>query len=186
MNSAADPRLALMELALDCQYDPLAFAQAFWPWGMDGFSPAIRTWQAEVLAYLSSQLGNPATRYEPIQVAIASGNGIGKSALIAMILAWGMGSHPKCKAVVTAGKGEQLEGKTVPEVSKWFKSSLCADWFDVRAQSIRSTQTPDSESWRVDFVTWTEENPETFQGLQPWADHHYRVRRGFHHPASHL
>lgn len=165
MNAVADPRLALMELALDCEYDPLAFARAFWPWGMEGFSPAIRTWQAEVLGYIGERLQNPATRCEPIKIAISSGNGVGKSALIAMVLGWGMGSHPRCKAVITAGKGEQLDGKTVPEVAKWLKSSLCADWFDVRAQSIRSTQTPDSESWRTDFVTWTAENPETFQGL---------------------
>lgn len=148
-----------MRLAAKLRRDPLAFAKAFWP------AHKPRAWQSEILGHISNHLSNPETRYKPCRVAVASGNGIGKSALIGMILTWGMTTCKHCRCKVTAGKAEQLETKTVPEVARWFKSSLAAPWFDVRAQSIRSLQTDQPEAWRIDFETWTEEKPDTFQGL---------------------
>lgn len=153
------PEMMLKELAADCARDPLAFAKGFWP------NTELRAWQSEILAYIGGCLQNPETRYKPVRIAVASGNGIGKSALIGMILTWGMTTCAGCRGKVTAGKAEQLETKTVPEVSRWFKNSLAARWFDVRAKSIRALQSEKPEMWRIDFETWTEERPDTFQGL---------------------
>lgn len=148
-----------MELAADCRHDPLAFAKAFWP------DRVPRKWQADVLNYIGERLRNPDTRHRVIRVAVSSGNGIGKSALIGMILNWAMTTCAGCRCKVAAGKAEQVETKTSPEVGSWFKTSLAAEWFEVHTKSIRSIQTDKPENWRVDFETWTEEKPDTFQGL---------------------
>ena len=148
-----------MELAADCADDPLAFSLAFWP------ETEPREWQSEILSHIGGWLKNPATRFQPCRIAVSSGHDIGKSALIAMIEHWAMSTCAGCKIVTTAGTGTQLATKTVPETGKWFKSSLGAHWFDVRAQSIRAIETASPESWRLDFITWSKENTEAFAGL---------------------
>jgi hypothetical protein len=159
MSATTSPEAMLMDLAADCRHDPLGFAKGFWP------DRQLRAWQHEILSYLTERLSNPSTRHKLIRIAVASGNGIGKSALIGMILTWAMSTCAGCRCKVTAGKGEQLDTKTVPEVTSWFKGSLAGHWFDCHAKSIKSLQTDKPEKWRVDFETWTEEKPDTFQGL---------------------
>ncbi len=159
MSAVADPLVALMELAADCAQDPLAFTRGFWP------ETEPRKWQAEILGYMRDWLSNPETQFQPCRVAVASGHDVGKSALIAMIEHWAMSTCAGCKIVTTAGTGTQLATKTIPEASKWFRASLGADWFDVRAQSIRAKETDSPENWRLDFITWSKENTEAFAGL---------------------
>lgn len=147
--------------------DPLAFAERFYPWGkgdLDG-STGPRDWQRKVFKYLRDQIQSPATRHTPIRIAIASGHGIGKSAFMGMVSNWAMSVCEDAKIVVTAGTGMQLSTKTVPEISKWFKKSANAHWFDVRATSIRANDPEHALSWRTDFVTWSEQNTEAFAGL---------------------
>ena len=148
-----------MKAAARCASNPLAFAHGFWA------DITLRKWQAGILDYIGKWLRDPKTRYQPCRVAIASGHGIGKSALIGMLLHWGMSTCAGCKCVVTAGKGEQLATKTVPEVTKWFKSSLGAHWFECHAKSIRALSASNPESWRADFVTWSLDNTQTFAGV---------------------
>jgi len=148
-------------------FDPLAYAERFYPWGegaLEG-SSGPRKWQREILSYLRDHIGNPATRYTPCKIAVSSGHGIGKSAFMGMVCNWAMSVCEDAKGVVTAGKGEQLTTKTVPEISKWFKLSYNGDWFDVRATSIRSRDKEHELSWRTDFVIWSEQNTEAFAGL---------------------
>lgn len=147
----------LMELAADCSRDPLGYAKAFWP------NSEPRQWQEKILREITENLSQ--APYEPIRVAVSSGHGIGKSAFMGMFINWAMATCPNCKVVVTAGTGTQLSTKTVPEVSKWFRASLGADWFDVRATSIRCVEGQSPENWRTDFVTWSEHNTEAFAGL---------------------
>lgn len=154
-----EPAVMLMELAADCATDPLAFAQGFW------LETTPRRWQADILACIRDHLNNPETRYQPCKIAVASGHGVGKSALVGMVTNWAQSTCAGAKALITAGTGTQLATKTAPEVSKWIKSSLAAEWFDIRATSIRSTQTERPENWRADFITWSTENTEAFAGL---------------------
>ena len=155
-----------MELAADCEHDPVAFARAFWPWETDRLpSTGPRPWQQEILDYIGNWLRTEETRHQPCKVAVSSGHGIGKSAFMGMLMNWAMSTAAGCRVVATAGTGMQLATKTVPEVSRWFRSSLGAHWFDVRATSIRAVSTEAPESWRGDFVTWSEHNTEAFAGL---------------------
>ncbi len=161
-----DPNVMLMELAADCELDPLAFSKAFFPWQSEQLdSPGPRVWQERILNYVTDWFSNSKTRFEPCRIAVSSGHGIGKSAFMGMMLKWAMSTSAGCKAVVTAGTGTQLATKTVPEVSKWFRLSLGAHWFDVRATSIRAIDCEAAEAWRTDFVTWSEHNTEAFAGL---------------------
>lgn len=163
---AQSPVMMLMNLAADCEHDPVGYSKAFWPWETDKLpSPGPRVWQEEILGYIGKWLEDPATRHQPCRVAVSSGHGIGKSAFMGMLMNWAMSTSAGCRIVATAGTGMQLATKTVPEVSRWFRSSLASDWFDVRATSIRAISTSAPESWRADFVTWSDHNTEAFAGL---------------------
>src|SRR5580658_2637118 len=167
MATVPDVEAELLEEVCEVLDDPLLFAERFYPWGKGDLdsSTGPRAWQREVFAYLRDHINNPATRYVPCRVAIASGHGIGKSAFMGMVSNWAMSVCEDAKIVVTAGTGSQLSAKTVPEISKWFKKSINAHWFDVRATSIRANDPDHALSWRTDFLTWSEQNTEAFAGL---------------------
>src|SRR5271155_149941 len=151
--------------------DPLAFAQQFYPWGEGelALSSGPRKWQAKILGTIRDHLQNPDKRFQPCQIAVASGKGIGKSALVSMIVDWGMSTCGDCKVVVTANTGTQLATKTVPEVTKWTRLSLNSFWWETKATSITSRQRGHEREWRTDFIPWSKENMEAFSGLHNYT-----------------
>jgi len=100
-----------------------------------------------------------------IQEAVASGHGIGKSAGIAMLLEWALGTCPSARGIVTANTDTQLRTKTWPELAKWHELSLIKDWFRYTATALHSTDPDADKTWRVDAVPWSEHNTEAFAGL---------------------
>lgn len=157
----------MLQRAMKHRRDPLGYTQKFYPWGKDivDGSTGPRAWQAEVHAYIRDHLNNPATRFTPCRIAISSGHGIGKSAFLGQITNWAMSTCEDCRIVVTAGTGAQLTTKTVPEISKWMRLGYNSHWFDVRATSIRALVPGHELTWRTDFITWAEDNPQAFAGL---------------------
>lgn len=146
--------------------DPPALIDFVLPWNTEQLrTQGPRTWQSEVLEQIKAHLANPDTRFQPLQIAVASGHGIGKSALIAMIMEWAMSTCEDCKVVCTAGTGKQLQTKTVPEVQKWFRASVNSHWWDINAESIRVKDPKHQANWRTDFITWNAKASEPFQGL---------------------
>lgn len=161
---------AISDLAADIgalTHDPLNHARYVYPWGSGELEkwPGPKVWQADVLDYIGAHLRNPATRYMPCQIAVASGHGIGKSALISMVSKWAMDTCPMTKVVVTANTEPQLRTKLWPEVAKWFGLAINAEWFTVNGLRIHSALKKYHEQWRMDAVTWSETNTEAFQGL---------------------
>ena len=69
------------------------------------------------------------TPVSPIRRAVASGHGIGKSALTAWIVLWLMSTRPDSRGTVTANTYLQLETKTWAAIQKWLKLCLTAHWF---------------------------------------------------------
>ncbi len=119
----------------------------------------------EVMAAIGTHLADPATRFTPCRIARASGHGIGKSALIAMLIKWGLDTGIDTRIVATANTESQLLTKTGPEIVKWHNLSLTRDWFRATATALVSTTPGHERSWRSDLVTWSVVNTEAFAGL---------------------
>lgn len=157
----------ILDAVARCQYDPGAWARFAWDWGHGNLSEISgpREWQDDIFAIIRDHLADPAKRFQPLQIAVASGHGIGKSAEMGMLSNWAMSCFDDAKVLATANTDTQLRTKTVPEISKWFRTSITAHWFDVQATSIKSRDPEHSESWRQDFVPWSQHNTEAFAGL---------------------
>jgi hypothetical protein len=157
----------IIELAASCRFDPLKWAKVAFDWGHNELAEHTgpRIWQEELLGAIRDKLANPETRYQPIQVAVASGHGPGKSAFMGILSNWGMSCWADAKIVTTANTEGQLRTKTAPEIGKWFRLSLTAHWFDVQTLSIKSRDNKHADSWRQDFISWSEHNTEAFAGL---------------------
>lgn len=167
MPTKPDPELELIDDIASFTHDPLAHALYAYPWG-EGELQGVngpRTWQADVMRDIRDHLSNPATRHTPCRVSVASGHGIGKSALIGMLAGWGIDTCEDCKIVLTANTEPQLRTKTMPEIAKWRRLSITADWFKATASALASTSPGHDKSWRLDAVTWSKENTEAFAGL---------------------
>lgn len=149
-------------------HDPHGHALFAYPWGKPGTElvghKGPRAWQADIMGAIGEHLSNPETRFMPCLVAVASGHGIGKSALISMLVNWGMDTCEDCKVVITANTEPQLRTKTWPEISKWRRLSITKHWFKVTATAIAQGGSHE-KSWRADAVTWSKENTEAFAGL---------------------
>ena len=160
-------REAIAELCVECATDPVAWAERAYDWGHGELAnhDGPRGWQADLLGAVRDHLQNPDTHYKPLQLAVSSGHGIGKSAAVGMLINWAMSTCVDCKVVVTANTESQLRTKTSPEVAKWFKLSVTADAFTSNIMSIKSSDQGHDESWVCDFLTWSENNTEGFAGL---------------------
>lgn len=167
MATAPDPFEQLVDDIAGFTHDPLRHALYAYPWGEGDLAgvEGPRQWQADVMGDIRDHLSNPETRYTPCRIGVASGHGIGKSALIAMLSKWGMDTCEDCKVVLTANTEPQLRTKTMPEVAKWSRMAITADWFKITASALASTVPGHEKSWRLDAVTWSKENTEAFAGL---------------------
>jgi hypothetical protein len=160
------------------RFDPLAFVQEAFPWGRPGSALASESgpepWQCEVLEKLGRGLqARDKSPAEAVRLAVASGHGIGKSALVAWIILWALSTVPDTRGVVTANTEGQLRTKTWPELAKWHALSVNKSWFTYTATSLHSSRPGRDRTWRVDAITWSENNTEAIAGL------HNKGRRAF-------
>lgn len=150
-----------------CAADPLRHVRLAFPWGEPGelerFS-GPHDWQADILASIGKHLRS-ANRYEPLKIAVSSGRGIGKSALISMVAHWAMSTCDDARVIVTANTETQLATKTWPEISKWFRRSINNHWWVPTATRICARDKAHADTWRIDRETWSENNVEAFRGL---------------------
>ena len=165
----ANPEAALAEDMGDLSWNPTGFVKYSYPWGEGELigegSSKPRTWQSEILTYIGQHLKNKQTRHTPCCIAVASGHGIGKSALIAWITHWAQSTCEDTKIVATANTKTQLDTKTVPEAQKWYRLGINAHWFEIKATSISVRDPSHEKLWRVDYIPWSEQNTEAFAGL---------------------
>jgi hypothetical protein len=147
-------------------HDPLGFVMVAYPWGEGELQGEAgpRTHQRRFLRELGEHLQNPATRHKPFRKAVSSGHGIGKTAEIAWVTHWALSTFEDTKVILMAGTGDQLKTKTQPEVAKWFRLGANADLFEVHVQSIKVKEAGHEETWRADFTTWSQENPQASAG----------------------
>ena len=161
----SDSRQRLVAAAKACRKDPLKFTMFAYPWGVCGGPlekhPGPDDWQREVLEYIRDNVGVG----KPLRIAIAGGVGPGKSALMAWVTNWGMTTCTNTRCRVTANTGSQLETATWPEIAKWLRMSIFADWFEMGDRRFRSVDPKRADGWRCNAITWDERKPEAFAGF---------------------
>jgi hypothetical protein len=161
-----NPLAAVQAELAEYVHDPLGFVMVAYPWGegeLEG-ETGPRAHQRRFLMELGEHLQNPATRYKPFRKAVSSGHGIGKTAEISWLTHWGVSTFEDTKVILMAGTGDQLKTKTQPEVSRWFRLGANADLFEVNVTSIKVIEPGHEATWRADFTTWSEENPQASAG----------------------
>lgn len=157
----------LFEWLASVRDDPLAFTLGAYPWGTPGTALESYSgpdeWSCWLFELIRTGLLNPA---EAIQIAVASGHGIGKSATVSWLVIWAFMTYPDCRGVVTANTETQLKTKTWAELGKWF--NLCwfaRDHFILNATSLVSKDPTRERTWRIDMIPWSEKNTEAFAGM---------------------
>lgn len=153
-----------------CYDDPLRFVVGMYPWGQSGTflhdSTGPDEWQEDALALLGEQIR---ARMDPghalssaIRLAIASGHGVGKTALMSWLIHWFTATRPTPQVVVTANTKTQLSSKTWRELNKWHQASLIADWFKWEATTFRFKGQPNL--WYASAIPWSKSNAQAFAG----------------------
>lgn len=175
--------------------DPLGFVMYAFPWDTDTSLQLVKlaepwasrfgceygpdAWACQFLEDIGREVDargfDGVNAVEPIQFAVSSGHGIGKSAMAAWLTLWIMSTRPHSRGVVTANTGEQLASKTWAGVASWLSKAVNRHWFTITTGkgAMRLVHNEHSESWRVDAQTSREENSESFAGLHaasstPW------------------
>lgn len=148
--------------------DPLGWVRYAFPWGQAGTRLAEEdgpdVWQEMILDEIGQQVrdGMKLEDALPVLEAVASGHGIGKTALIAWIILWFISTREHPQIIVTAGKQDQLSGKTWREVAKWKKLAICGHWFHWTATKLEHVLFPDT--WFAHAIPWSKNAPENFAG----------------------
>lgn len=136
--------------------DPLSHVLWCYSWG-PGEGPD--EWQAKVLTDLGEALqrGDDAVR-----IAISSGHGPGKTALVAWLIRWFVDTREDIQCVATANTKAQLETKTWRELAKWHRRAKTRSRFKWSATRYSLIDKPD-----VHYATgipWSKQNSEAFAG----------------------
>jgi hypothetical protein len=164
----SDSNLELVDLIAECHHDPLRFVTASFDWGKGELAKFAGPdqWQVEILTVIGEKLrAGEINTQEAIQIAVASGHGIGKSALVSWIILWAISTHEDTKGVVTANTENQLKTKTWAELAKWYRMCITRHWFELTATALFSKDPDHEKTWRIDMVAWSERNTEAFAGL---------------------
>jgi hypothetical protein len=168
--------------------DPLGFVMFAYPWETDPELQIVElpepwasrfptcffgpdAWACEFLENVSANVR--ANGFVPggsavaaIREAVASGHGIGKSALVAWLVDWIMSTRPFCQGTITANTAAQLQTKTWAQIAKWTKKCITGHWFTITtgrgSMAMRHRAHP--ESWFCTAQTCDEENSEAFAG----------------------
>ena len=160
----------LVEAVARFYFDPLGFVYFIFPWQEPDTELAeedgVDDWQADVLATLGRELKQGAsadqTIREAVQIAVASGHGVGKTALTAWIILWFMSTRLHPQVTVTANTSVQLQTKTWRELAKWHKLARNRDWFTWTATKFYLRDSP--ETWFAAAIPWSVERSEAFAG----------------------
>ena len=141
--------LDLLAWLAACNKDPMAFVMGAFPWGepdtaLEQFT-GPEAWQVRILQDLKDGLLTPNSA---IQLARASGHGIGKSACVSWIILWAFSTAPDTRGVVTANTETQLKTKTWAELGKWFNMFIAKDHFTLTATALLSKDPSRERTWR--------------------------------------
>lgn len=157
---------ALLADLLQFEDDPVGFVYYAFPWGVPNTPLANfsgpEAWQLEILEHVRDGIIDLSEAI--VRVSIRSGHGIGKSAMVSMLILWAM-LKEDMRGVVTANSERQLRTKTWAELGKWFNMYIGKDLFRLTATSLFPADRNKLLTWRIDMIPWSEHNATAFQGL---------------------
>lgn len=156
----------LLEWLASVSNDPLAFVLGAFPWQEPNtqleHDKGPEPWQQEILEHVRDGLVD---LNKAIQIAVASGHGVGKSALVAWLMLWGISTLPDTRGVVTANTETQLKTKTWAELGRWYHRFIGKEHFTLVATALYSSDPAHERTWRIDMIPWSERNTEAFAGM---------------------
>ena len=139
--------------------DPLKFVMWLFPWGQPGtplehFS-GPRKWQREVLRDLAEHIRQNSGKvdFDVLRMAVSSGRGIGKSALVSWLIIWMLTTRIGSSTIVSANSETQLRSITWAEITKWL------------AELVERDLKKGTRYWGVEGRLWSEENPDAYAGV---------------------
>src|SRR3974390_587305 len=156
------PEQHLVEDVIRFSRDPLGYAKYAYPW--EKLGSHLRPWQEGILGLITEHLQS-AERFTPLCIAVSSGHGVGKSALVGMLSNWAVTTCEDARGIITANTLDQLRTKTWPEVNKWSRMAVNAHWMGLEAQKLYVKSKGHEATWRIDIIPWSENNTEAFQGF---------------------
>jgi hypothetical protein len=161
--------------------DPEAFVMFAFPWGEEGKPLARhkgpRVWQRKVLRQMAEHIKANRTReaFEVFRMAVASGRGIGKSALVSWLVLWMLSTRIGASVIVSANSEAQLRSITWSEITKWLAMLINSHWFEVSATRVMPAKwltdlveedlKKGTRYWGAEGRLWSEENPDAYAGL---------------------
>lgn len=120
------------------------------------------TWQQSLALYGVEK----ALRGEcPARISIVSGHGIGKSALLAILILWFLWVHPMSQVACTSPSKEQMYDVLWKELSKWLEKMPkgMSQMYIWEASHIRMKEAP--QVWFARAKTSSKENTEALAGV---------------------
>jgi len=161
--------------------NPLAFVMLLFPWGVKGtplehFS-GPRKWQREVLQDIAAHIKQNGGKidFDTLREAVASGRGVGKSAVVSWLVIWMLSTRIGSTTIVSANSESQLRKVTWAEITKWLAMGLNSHWFEVSATSLQPAKwltelverdlRKGTRYWGVEGRLWSAENPDAFAGV---------------------
>jgi hypothetical protein len=161
--------------------NPLAFVMFCYPWGQKGtplenFS-GPRKWQRDILLDIAQHIktNNGKIDFDVLREAVASGRGIGKSALVSWLEHWMLSTRIGASIIVSANSETQLRSVTWAEITKWLSMSVNSHWFEVSATRVMPAKwltelverdlKKGTRYWGVEGRLWSAENPDAFAGV---------------------
>lgn len=168
---------------------PLQFSRLVYPWGKPNtpleHMTGPRGWQRETFEEMERHIKANDLRQaqkalmEMWRSADASGRGIGKSALVAMLANWFLSTRLGSTTIITANTEQQLRSRTMAELGKWTAMAINSHWWEPQAMSLRPAEwfgeavkrdlKIDLGYWYAAAQLWSEENPDAFAGVH---NHH--------------
>src|SRR5210317_226495 len=161
--------------------NPVNFVKYVFPWGqkdtpLEEFK-GPRKWQEKILREMTIHIQRNGVKDLPemFRMAVASGRGIGKSALVAWIILWMLSTRLGSTVIVTANTEQQLRSRTWAELGKWLTLSINSQWWSKTATTIKPAPWFDEALERdlkidtgyyyAQAQLWSEENPDAFAGI---------------------
>ena len=130
--------------------DPEAFVLFAFPWGQKNTPlekhAGPRKWQRDVLRDITRHIkeNDGQMEMDAMREAVASGRGIGKSALVSWLILWMMTTRIGASVVVSANSENQLRSVTWGELTKWSTMIINAHWWEISATKLIPAQ------WRTE------------------------------------